>query len=96
VRISKGFCNGGEEMKPKDILKYLTIFFLGWTVKAFTWHFRFMDITLRRELILEMQTGNGYFLIFAYLNLLLTLITAGLTIYFNRKEWFAKDEGHAK
>ena len=75
-------------MEIKKILTYFTVFFLGITASDFLWHFRFMDNNLRRELIGLMQDGNGYFLIFAYFNLILTLIIAGITIFYNKKEWF--------
>ena len=80
-------------MEAKKIMIYMTVFFAGLTASDFLWHFRFMNDTLRRELIGFMKDGNGYFLIFAYFNLILTLIIAGITIFSNRKDWFHKLKG---
>lgn len=75
-------------MKARDWLVYLVAFLLGASVSDFLWHFRFINPTLRNELIIYMQEANSYFLLFGCVWLLLTLFTAASAIYFNRYEWF--------
>lgn len=52
----------------KSIIEYLTTLVIGMGLATIMLHFRFKNELLRRELILVMQDGNGYFLMFTILS----------------------------
>jgi len=73
-------------MELKQFYLYFSIFFMGITASDFSWHIRFMNETLRRELIILMRDGDSYFLLFSYISLFFTLILMGITIYYYKKD----------
>ncbi len=64
-------------MNLKDFTFIVAVFFTGIVFDILTWHFRFSQEIMRKELIMHMQEGNGYFLIFFLLGLLFLIILWG-------------------
>ena len=70
----------------KEIYKCGFWAWIGILFSAIMWHGRFSHEILRRELILYMQEGNGYFLFFAWIDLFFVILMGLCYLYFKRKE----------
>jgi hypothetical protein len=58
---------------------------LGMTIRDIVWYLRFLNPTLKRELIITMRDGNDYFLTFIYFDILVLLIFLILAVWINDK-----------
>jgi len=67
-------------MKTKDVFIRFNWFIIGSISSMLLLHFRFKNDLLRRELILFMQDGSEYFLMFVYLDIMF-LIMVYLTYF---------------
>jgi hypothetical protein len=74
----------------KNILNCFLAFWAGITLSNLILHFRFANGMLRRELVLFMQEGNGYFLTWFYLDLIMFLIFFAVIFIF--KKWKKKQK----
>lgn len=73
-------------MKYKlNMLKGVILVLLGSLITNLTYHLRFENDLLRKELVLFMQDGNGYFLAYAYFNIFLLIIVGGVYLIIRNK-----------
>lgn len=72
-------------MNIKKISINMIWIILGMTIKDIFWYLRFLNPTLKRELIITMRDGNDYFLTFIYFDILVLLIFLILAVWVNDK-----------